>query len=241
MTGPPHCGPHITPRGLQGLLCAGERRAGAPAPGGESFPPKSPAPSGSARARAPDARCLHRKGRLLLSPGGNRPTHADPKPAPRRPIWERPGRHCTLGSRKPRRASKSCGARGGAARLTCEARQERAEPKQTGVEGRGYPRHGARRSAGTERGRGQGPQPHAGRCAPAHGAHGRAGPRPAATILLAAPAGTPGVVAASDAPSSSPRASAPGAPSLLPRPPAPTLLCFLLPSLPRAATRSVYS
>lgn len=51
MTRPPHCGPHITPRGLQGLLCAGERRAGAPAPGGEAFPPKSPAPSGSATRR----------------------------------------------------------------------------------------------------------------------------------------------------------------------------------------------
>lgn len=104
------------------------------------------------RARPPDARCLHRKGRLLLSPGGNRPVHADPKPAPRRPIWERPGVHCTLSSRKRPRASKSYGARCGAARLTCEARHERAEPEQTGVEGRGHPRHGARRSAGARGG-----------------------------------------------------------------------------------------
>lgn len=51
VAGLPHFGPHITPRGPQGLLCAGERRTGAPAPGGEAFPPASPAPSGSATRR----------------------------------------------------------------------------------------------------------------------------------------------------------------------------------------------
>lgn len=45
------------------------------------------------------------------------------------------------------------------ARLTCEARHERAEPEQTGVEGRGHPRHGARRSAGARSGDGAGPRP----------------------------------------------------------------------------------
>lgn len=51
MTRSPHFGPHITPRGPQGPLCAGERRARAPAPGPEASPPKSPAPSGSATRR----------------------------------------------------------------------------------------------------------------------------------------------------------------------------------------------
>lgn len=41
-------------------------------------------------------------------------------------------------------------------RLTCEMRHERAEPEQTGVEGRGHPRHGARRSAGALGGDGVG-------------------------------------------------------------------------------------
>lgn len=39
-----------------------------------------------------------------------------------------------------------------AARLTCDVRHKRAEPEQTGVEGRGHPRHGARRSAGARGG-----------------------------------------------------------------------------------------
>lgn len=43
------------------------------------------------RARPPDACCLHRKGRLLLSPGGNLAVHADLQPAPRRLTGVRPG------------------------------------------------------------------------------------------------------------------------------------------------------
>lgn len=177
--------PHHSPRATRAALC---RRAQSWGPstkrGGFSLPsPQRP------RARPPDARCLHRKGRLLLSLGGNRQTHADPKPAPHRPIGERSGVHCTLGSRKPPRASKSCGARGGAARLTCEARHERAEPEQTGVEGRGHPRHGARRSAGARGGDGAGPRP------------GDRSRMPGAALRLTAPAA--GLARAPPPPSSS--------------------------------------
>lgn len=194
------------------------------------------------RARPPDARCLHRKGRLLLSPGGNRPVHADPKPAPRRPIWERPGVHCTLGSRKRPRESKSYGARCGAARLTCEARHERAEPEQTGVEGRGHPRHGARRSAGARGGDGAGPRPGtaaACRALRSGSRRPRPGwPAPRRHHRPRWPAGTPGVITVYDVPSPSPRASALGAPSLLPLLPAPNS-SLLSPPLSPAGRHSV--
>lgn len=131
-----------------------------------------------------------------------------------------------------------------AARLTCDVRHKRAEPEQTGVEGRGHPRHGARRSAGARGGDGAGLRPGTATACRALNSGSRrprpGWPAPRRHHPPCWPAGTPGIVAAQDALSPSPRAPALRDPSLLPRPPAPTLLCFLLPSLPRAATRSVY-
>lgn len=160
----------------------------------------------------------------------------------RRPIWERPGVHCTLVSRKRPRASKSYGARCGAARLTCEARHERAEPEQTGVEGRGHPRHGARRSAGARGGDGAGPRPGtaaACRALRSGSRRPRPGwPAPRRHHRPRWPAGTPGVVTFYDVPSPSPRASALGAPSLLLLLPAPNS-SLLSPPLSPAGRHSV--
>lgn len=124
MTGPPHFSPHITLRGPQGLLCAGERSAGAPAPGGETFPPKSPAPSGSATRRT------------LFTQEGKAPPQSGREPASaRRSEARAPPTHlgAPRGALHPRFPQAAAGEqklqsalRGGAAYLRGAARARRA-------------------------------------------------------------------------------------------------------------------
>lgn len=223
-----------------------ERRAGAPASGGEAFPPESPAPFGlghqtHAVYTGRESSSSDREGT------GQRTQIRSPRPAD--PSESAPG--CTApsapasGRGRGEVAERAAGRRGGgASRLTCEARHERAEPEQTGVEGRGHPRHGARRSAGARGGDGAGPRPGtaaACRALRSGSRRPRPGwPAPRRHHPPRWPAGTLGVVAARDAPSPSPPRllSAPLPFCVLRRPP--LFSAFSSPLSPRAATRSAY-